>query len=271
MPRQSVRLDQCKITNGTPLPKLVGTKNGSGVWQKIISEMPPHRVYIEPFWGRGSIARHKRPAECTVGCDLDPDAVKSGVGLGTVFQADALPWLRSYFHITGHVVADSVTRSTAATFAGAPWREHFVYLDPPYLIERSYYDHTLTAEQHAELLEIFWALPCPAALSGYASPLYDSRLRAARRIAIDTGNRSGKKVREYLWLNYPPPELLHDARFVGSGRRERERIRRRVRNWQRFYRGMKPMEQQAVLEGLLSAGDAVERVPGSRPPRVPPD
>lgn len=49
-----------------------GGKNGAGVYQTIISRIPPHRVYIEPFLGGGAIMRLKRPAEINIGLDLDP-------------------------------------------------------------------------------------------------------------------------------------------------------------------------------------------------------
>jgi DNA adenine methylase len=52
-----------------------GGKNGSGVYQAIINQMPPHRVYVEPFLGGGAIMRLKRPAEMNIGIDLDQDAV----------------------------------------------------------------------------------------------------------------------------------------------------------------------------------------------------
>ena len=38
-----------------------GGKRGAGVYQTIINLMPPHDVYIEPFWGGGAIKRQKRP------------------------------------------------------------------------------------------------------------------------------------------------------------------------------------------------------------------
>ena len=40
-----------------------GGKAGAGVWQRIINQMPPHRLYVEPFVGAGAVLRAKRPAE----------------------------------------------------------------------------------------------------------------------------------------------------------------------------------------------------------------
>ena len=60
----------------------------------------------------------------------------------------------------------------------------------------------------------------------------------------------GARHFEVLWMNYDPPERYHDVRFVGSGRRDRERIRRRARNWKNGLQAMPPNERQAVLESL---------------------
>ncbi len=53
-----------------------GGKNGAGVYQTIISRMPPHLVYVEPFLGSGAIMRLKRPARVNIGLDLDAGAVR---------------------------------------------------------------------------------------------------------------------------------------------------------------------------------------------------
>lgn len=235
---------------------LAGTKGGSGVWQRIVSEMPLHRVYIEPFWGRGTIARQKRWAEYTIGCDLDPAAISDGRVLGALmFQTCGLGWLRDYF---------AAQPGRVATFGGAAWLDHFVYLDPPYLGCSGYYRHELSEQQHVELCRLFMALPCPAAMSGYMTELHRAELRDARATHYHTTNRAGRKVTEYLWLNYEPPAWYHDVRYVGGGRRQRERIRRRRANWSSGLEHLSPPERQAILEACAAAcGVAV------RPSRLP--
>ena len=54
-----------------------GGKNQAGVPQRIISQFPPHRVYVEPFLGSGAIARYKFPALKTVVCDLSSPAIEA--------------------------------------------------------------------------------------------------------------------------------------------------------------------------------------------------
>ena len=277
---------------------LVGTKGGSGVWQRIISEMPAHEVYIEPFWGRGTIAKKKRPAWYTIGCDLDPAAEKSAAGSADLFfRTDGIQWLADYFRLPrpedsaalqpSTLPPDPAARSSqaaltagtgdgrpphnpairpggcsspaaesdvaiACTFGGVPWECHFVYLDPPYLGVRNYYKHNLTPDDHRRLCRLFLRLPCPAALSGYRSELYAEELRDTREIVIPTVNRAGARVDEIVWLNYEPPARYHDTRFVGLGRRERERIRRRVATWSAGLRRMPPAERQAVYEACAA-------------------
>jgi hypothetical protein len=49
-----------------------GAKGSDGVFQRLISLMPPHRTYIEACLGTGIILRTKRPAAVNIGLDLDP-------------------------------------------------------------------------------------------------------------------------------------------------------------------------------------------------------
>lgn len=52
-----------------------GGKNAPGVYQTIINQIPPHRVYIEPFAGSAAIYRYKRLAHLSYLIDKDPAAV----------------------------------------------------------------------------------------------------------------------------------------------------------------------------------------------------
>lgn len=47
----------------------LGSKAASGVYQKIIAEMPPHDTYIETHLGGGAIMLRKPPAKVNWGID----------------------------------------------------------------------------------------------------------------------------------------------------------------------------------------------------------
>ena len=38
-----------------------GGKNAPGTWQWIVSMLPTHSVYVEPFVGSGAVLRHTSP------------------------------------------------------------------------------------------------------------------------------------------------------------------------------------------------------------------
>src|SRR5215217_1661753 len=48
-----------------------GGKSGSGTYQTIINQIPPHRVYIELFGGMAGIFRHKREAQYSLILEKD--------------------------------------------------------------------------------------------------------------------------------------------------------------------------------------------------------
>ena len=219
-----------------PLPKYPGSKGGSGVWQQIINQLPPHRVYIEPFLGSGEILRRKRPAEITIGLDIDFNVVAAweSIGLGgCVLCGGALEFLRGY------------------NFVG----DEFVYCDPPYLRqERSYKDRLYaceiwTVEQHAELLTILVSLPCMVAISGYWSLQYAGMLHSWRAISYNAPCH-GRVAVEWLWMNYPEPRELHDYRYLGRDYRERELVSKMRRNLLGKLRGLDALRRYAMLAAL---------------------
>src|SRR5258706_7591545 len=55
--------------------RFTGSKGGSGVAQWLINLMPPHRVWVEAFLGRGVLSALKKPAELNIVIDLDAAAI----------------------------------------------------------------------------------------------------------------------------------------------------------------------------------------------------
>jgi len=241
-----------------------GGKGGAGVVQGLISLMPWHRVYVEPFLGGGAVMLAKRPAEWSVGVDLDAVAV---MGFARAWR--------------GGSVRDPVTREVAVRTGGGgvsllvgdgiellrrfPWRgDELVYADPPYLMETrrggSLFRRELDEAGHCELLEVLVGLPCLVMVSGYWSGLYASVLAGWRSWRYRSLTRGGTSAVEWVWMNYGAVGRLHDYRFVGGGYRARERVRRRARRWVRRLMAMGSLERGLLLEAVGSVFGETGRV-----------
>lgn len=151
---------------------------------------------------------------------------------------------------SGSVVAGS---SVAVPGGGAVG--YFVFVDPPYPHEtrtkRKIYAHEWDTALHERLLETLRQLPVPAMVTCYPCELYDEGLSDWRRIEYDAPTRGGLR-RECAWMNYPRPEQLHDSRFVGGDKRERERIRRRARNFAAALKRVDGRERQAIMDAIAA-------------------
>ena len=214
-----------------------GGKNGAGVYQSIINQMPPHKVYIEAFLGGGAVLRAKKPAIESIAIDADEDVVTTfpsdAVPNLTIFQGDAIEWLA---HPRTSITNDAL-----------------VYLDPPYLMEtrsshRRIYRYELTHADHARLLRVIKQLQCMVIISGYWSAMYEEALQGWRVETFQTTNRAGQPTAELLWLNFPKPLELHDYRYLGTNFRERERIKRKKARWIKRLQGMDQLEKYALME-----------------------
>jgi hypothetical protein len=256
-----------------------GGKSGAGVYQRLINEIPPHDVYVAGFAGHDAIAQFKRPAARNVLIDLDPEplswwarALKASPLLSTTAAADesggeisrwelhkcsAVDWLRITFGLT-ELLATPDTQSCDRT---ARYQNWFVYLDPPYLMStRSsgpMYRHEMTDAQHAELLDVARQLPCKVMLCGYWSDLYAEALSDWRVVKYTATARSGERRTEYAWCNFEHPTTLHDSRYVGSDKREREKVRRRIKRLSRNLARLPDHERQAVLDAVASTSPPV--------------
>jgi DNA adenine methylase len=182
------------------------------MYQRLISMMPPHRVYIETHLGGGAILRAKEPAECSIGVEIDPAVVAERRNdpeiQAEIVEKDAIVFLEGY------------------GFLG----DELVYCDPPYLPgarrRPKVYRFDYTERDHVELLAVLKRLPCAVMLSGYRSSLYDDALSGWQRVEFDVVTHAGVAT-EVVWMNYDKPLILHDYSHLGRGFREREAIKRR--------------------------------------------
>ena len=224
-----------------------GGKSGAGVYQQIINQIPPHRVYIEPFLGGGAVMLNKKPAIVNIGIDSDTAVISTWQNLKvhlpdpTIIKGDAISFLSSY-----------------------NWQgNEYVYCDPPYLFEtrsckRALYNCEFgTVDQHKRLLELLLTLPCNVSISGYWSSLYEKMLANWRSISYQTRTRGGGTVTEWLWMNYEEPVELHDYSYLGANFRERERIKRIKTRWVARMERMDKLERYALLASIAEYGDMI--------------
>ncbi len=226
-----------------------GSKNGSGVYQTIINQIPPHDWCCEAFAGSGVILRMKRPATVNVAIDVcarSCEIVRKALPGVVVINDDAIS-----------VLADLVANSGYA--AG----RCFVYFDPPYLLstrshKKPIYKHEFgTVDQHQKLLDLIKSLDCMVMISGYWSELYAQELTGWRTISFNAVLHTGKVAREWLWMNYAEPVALHDYRYLGENRTDRQRIKRKVQRWESKLRNMPMLEKRVILQAMDNIGTSL--------------
>lgn len=252
------------------MKQVFGSKGHGAVWRTLLNQIPPHDEFVEPFLGGGILLRKKRRAARNVGCDLDVealDAFKSDVRGVELYNVCGIEWLRHRFGLYSFPVPGpkSMADVCVALYGGdgsRPGRIPFIYCDPPYphstRTSQKRYRFEFTEAQHVELLTVVRSIDALVMVSSYPNKLYDRELAGWRSFKFQGWSQKGPRT-EQVWMNYPAPKLLHDWRYAGRDKRHRERIMRRVRNWQAMSRKMEPVERQAVLEALVEDGPAAGR------------
>ena len=236
-----------------PFKDYSGGKESDGTFQKIISIMPPHDIYIEPFLGNGAIFRRKKPAfVSSIGIDLDTSVisqwrksgywsvVKGNTGIELI-NTDAVLWLENFQTMAGILLKMDV--------------RVLIYLDPPYpkdcrKNDNDLYNHEMDIPGHTKLLNVARSINANIVISSYGNKLYDEILSDWNTFTFQAQTRSGTAI-EKIWYNYPFPTELHDYRYLGTDYRQRERIKGIIlRNASKFKR-MPDLERNALIEHLI--------------------
>ncbi|EPY4465489.1 DNA adenine methylase [Klebsiella variicola] len=223
----------------------LGSKAASGVYQKIIAEMPPHDVYIETHLGGGAIMLRKPPAKVNWGIDIDPQTVEA-FNQG---NPDFLDRLTDMLFID---VGDAVEFLRRFDYASAG--RVLIYSDPPYLHETrsssARYRYEYTVSDHHRLLQCLCSMPenVSVIVSGYPSSVYDNALQGWRSREFQAMTRGGVRT-EKIWMNYPEG-AAYSHTFAGKDYNDRYRIKRKVQRWKEKFAALPPAERLAIMVAL---------------------
>lgn len=218
-----------------------GGKNGAGVYQQIINLIPPHNYYYEGFAGSAAIFRLKKPADFSFLFDIDKNVCEN--------------WGRCLENTPGvNVLNLSVTELLikAKDFA----TDTFIYLDPPYLkstrsCKKDYYKHEFTVFDHQIFLTQLLSLKCFVMVSHYKCAMYDEILNGWHQHHFSAQSRKGKRT-ETVYMNYIPPQVLHDYRYIGNNYREREQLKRQQKNFIKKLNSLPHHLRNSIIEQINS-------------------
>lgn len=217
-----------------------GGKAQDGVFQAIINQIPMHDRYIELFLGGGAIMLKKKPALESIGVELDERAIAA-------FPNDVE--VKPLIH--NQCAFEFLSTIGGNLFAGST----FIYADPPYPHSergKTRYKYELNDNQHIKLLNRLKDLRCSIAISTYPNQIYSEVLSDWRLLKYNSTDRSGKVRTENLFMNYPPPKILHDDRYLGDNANSRQDIKRRIARTRERILGWKSHERQKLLLELYA-------------------
>ncbi len=224
-----------------PFKTYNGGKNGSGVYQSIINQIPPHDIFVSAFAGNCGVLANKKPAPmANIAIDLDATVITAWNKIpGCIgVNADAIDWL-----------SDCYLSTRADT------SQIFVFADPPYLKsvrshQANLYNHEMTDPQsHKNMLGAMAQWKCKILISHYPCQLYDDALQTWRTIDIKGRTRHGMRT-ERLYMNYPEPSQLHDYSFIGNDFREREQYKKMQVNMVNKFKRMTLQERYFIIHSL---------------------
>lgn len=234
-----------------PFKTYNGGKNGSGVYQQIINQIPPHKIFISGFAGNCGVLANKLPAPmANIAVDIDTavtDRWKMIAGITTI-NSSSLPFLSNviqFLQVSNPLLLDDIV----------------IYLDPPYLSDvrsckKPYYKKEMNdIASHKNMLMHIISWPVKVIVSHYPCDIYNTILNDWRIHDFKAMTRNGLRT-ERLYMNYPEPDQLHDYRYIGDDFRERELYKKMRTNMVNKFKRMSQLERNMVIN-LLHTADLI--------------
>lgn len=238
-----------------------GGKSGSGTYQTIINQIPPHKHYIEGFAGMAGVFRKMKTLASCLLIEKDPLLFPTYMGAGFKETVSVFSYLRQRDEEKRMCINDSAIQLFYEHRLKFDTKDTFIYLDPPYPLDSRKsgpkYRYEMTNGEHRDLLTSIVAdyQHARIAISTYPNKLYTAWLKGRWRvIEFESQTRHGKAT-EQLWMNYPEPYELQDYQYLGLDYRERERIARMQRRWKAKFLSLPDLEKKAMLQQLRQVAD----------------
>lgn len=226
-----------------PFKTYNGGKNGSGVYQAIINQVPPHDVFISGFAGNcGVLSNIRRAPMASIAIDVDAGVIEGWNSIKGIkaLNSDFFKYLDNFCPVSFSDIS------------------YFFYLDPPYLgtsrksNQPLYKNEMQDPATHKKLLLQAKKIEYPVCINHYPCELYDTMLKGWRKLEIIGRTRSGM-VTDCLYMNYPEPTALHDYRYIGNDYREREMYKKSKKNMLAKFARMTALERSYVISELQKA------------------
>ena len=226
----------------------MATRKRPNLAMRIISLLPPHGVFVEPFAGTSPLSAVKLPARRTIVIDCNPVVVAELEGLTSdwaeVTLGDGVVFMETLGDDGGAVECEKAEPLTARIL---------VVCRPPAIRVRT---HLAKAKpfwseaEHRRFLRVANRLKCFTAVVARSSPLYETELAGWTRVRL---TRICSESRGYVsWLNFARPTVLHDYRFIGGNKSGCRAVRRQQERLINKLHQMRPVHRNAMLQRIAA-------------------
>ncbi len=247
-----------------------GCKGGNGVYQQIISIIPPHNILVVPFLGHCGIVRNILPSDILIGVDASAKVINAwkkylikyliykykddnkNILIKTNISKGNLPSIIHLYNDDALIFLKNKLPGLISKYEDTP----VIYLDPPYPLSSrkstaKLYDFEMTDCQHQNLLSIIIKMKYLILISSYDNKMYNDSLPNWFKLDFPVGTRNGKAI-ETVYYNYSLSNgLLHDYRYLGNDFKDRERIRLKISRWVKGLEKLEAREQMAIIKSII--------------------
>ena len=182
----------CRLIEATPYSR---TEYSAAYMDEPVSDLERARRFAVKCWqGFGCGNKYKNGYRRGIG-DTSPNPAKSWSQLPKTIMlaAERLKNAQIEHKDALELIKDLCGKDT------------FIYIDPPYLQDtrkKYLYNHEMTDEQHAELLQIVKESDCKIMISAYENELYNTELIGWRKKHKSTTAECSRQRTETLYVNY---------------------------------------------------------------------